>query len=171
MQGAGTIYSSKKDTPKIEVTMEMDSQSDYVPEDTATYRKIKDYVKEKRGLNVSGLYIVQAKDKCGIDILRLRASSVYVQFKSVIVRKGRFCGDCPIELTSTEYEMLKLLVENRRQVFGGQRLYEAVWNEPYYYGANNTVMAHIRNLRQKIERDPKNPVIIKTSWGKGYHCD
>lgn len=86
-------------------------------------------------------------------------------------RQEVFCGDRPIELTSTEYEMLKLLVENRRQVFGAQRLYEAIWNEPYYYGANNTVMVHIRNLRQKIERDPKNPVIIKTSWGKGYHCD
>lgn len=76
-----------------------------------------------------------------------------------------------IDLTSTEYEMLKLLVSNRRQIFSAQRLYEAIWQEPYYYGANNTVMVHIRNLRQKIEKDPKNPVLIKTAWGKGYHVD
>ena len=77
----------------------------------------------------------------------------------------------PIELTDTEYAMLKLMVLNRRQIFSAQRLYEAVWKEPYYYGANNTVMVHIRNLRRKIEQDPQNPVLIKTTWGKGYHCD
>lgn len=73
-----------------------------------------------------------------------------------------------IELTTTEYEMLNLLAQNRRQIFSAQRLYESVWNEPYYYGANNTVMVHIRNLRQKIEENPKNPVLIRTAWGKGY---
>lgn len=86
-------------------------------------------------------------------------------------RQEVFCRNRPVDLTGTEYEMLKLLVVNRRQVFSAQRLYEAVWQEPYYHGANNTVMVHIRNLRQKIEQDPKNPVIIKTAWGKGYHCD
>lgn len=76
-----------------------------------------------------------------------------------------------LELTDTEYAMLKLLIKNRRQIFSAQRLYEAVWDEPYYYGANNTIMVHIRNLRRKIEKDPKNPVLIKTIWGKGYRCD
>lgn len=76
-----------------------------------------------------------------------------------------------IELTDTEYAMLHLLVKNSRQIFSAERLYEAVWNEEYYYGANNTIMVHIRNLRKKIEKDPKNPVIIKTIWGKGYRCD
>lgn len=76
-----------------------------------------------------------------------------------------------IELTDTEYAVLHLLIKNRRQIFSASRLYEAVWNEPYYYGANNTVTVHIRNLRLKIEKDPKNPSIIKTVWGKGYRCD
>ncbi|MCI9340050.1 MAG: response regulator transcription factor [Dorea sp.] len=78
---------------------------------------------------------------------------------------------CPLVLTDTEYAMLLLLVKHRRQIFSAQHLYEAVWNEPYYYGANNTVMVHIRNLRLKIEKDPKNPALIKTVWGKGYRCD
>ncbi len=76
-----------------------------------------------------------------------------------------------LELTATEYAMLLLLVKNRRQIFSADRLYEAVWNEPYYYGANNTVMVHIRNLRRKIEKDANNPALIKTVWGKGYRCD
>jgi len=77
----------------------------------------------------------------------------------------------PLVLTDTEYAMLLLLVKHRGQIFSAQHLYESVWNEPYYYGANNTVMVHIRNLRLKIEKDPKNPLLIKTVWGKGYRCD
>ena len=76
-----------------------------------------------------------------------------------------------LELTDTEYAILLLLLKNRRQVFSTERLYEAVWKENFYYGAENTVMVHIRNLRRKVERDSKNPMIIKTSWGKGYYCD
>lgn len=86
--------------------------------------------------------------------------------RETVLRAG-----APVELTDTEFAMLKLMVTNRRQVFSAQRLYEAVWNEPYYYGASNTVMVHIRNLRRKIEQDPQNPLLIKTTWGKGYHCD
>lgn len=66
-------------------------------------------------------------------------------------------GDKVIDLTDTEYAVLHLLVKNRHQIFSAERLYETVWEEPYYYGANNTVMVHIRNLRRKIERDPGNP--------------
>ena len=77
----------------------------------------------------------------------------------------------PVTLTSTEYQILKLLLSNRRQIFSPQRLYEAIWEEPYYYGAGNTITVHIRNLRQKIEPDPSNPVYIKTTCGRGYHCD
>lgn len=76
-----------------------------------------------------------------------------------------------IELTDTEYAMLHLLIKYRHQIFSAERLYEAVWDEPYYYGANNTIMVHIRNLRKKIEKDARNPALIKTIWGKGYRCD
>lgn len=77
----------------------------------------------------------------------------------------------PLELTDTEYAILLLLLRNRHQIFSAGELYETVWNESFYYGAENTVMVHIRNLRRKIEKDPKNPTIIKTAWGKGYYCD
>lgn len=76
-----------------------------------------------------------------------------------------------VELTDTEYRMLLLLIKQKGQIFSAERLYESIWNEPHYYGANNTIMVHIRNLRRKIEADPNNPQLIKTIWGKGYRCD
>ena len=60
--------SLKKDTPKIEVTMEPDEESNYTPEEKATYQKIKDYVKDKYGVNVHTSYIAQVKRMCGLDI-------------------------------------------------------------------------------------------------------
>ncbi|KWX78001.1 PhoB family transcriptional regulator [Paenibacillus riograndensis] len=76
-----------------------------------------------------------------------------------------------ITLTETEYQILLLLAQNRMKIFSAQNLYESVWNEPYFYSCNNTVMVHIRNLRSKLEADPQNPEYIKTVWGKGYRID
>lgn len=76
-----------------------------------------------------------------------------------------------INLTTLEYEILLLFLKHRGQVYSAEHLFEEIWKEPYYYGANNAVMVHIRNLRKKIEDDPNNPQIIKTIWGKGYRCD
>ena len=73
-----------------------------------------------------------------------------------------------IELTDIEFNILNTLMSNPRQIFSAEQLYEKAWNEPYFYSANNTIMVHIRNLRKKIEKDPANPVYIKTIWGKGY---
>lgn len=82
-----------------------------------------------------------------------------------------FLDNKQIELTYIEYQILYLLLSNRKHIYPTQALYEKIWNEPYYYSANNTIMVHIRNLRKKIESDPQNPKIIKTIWGKGYRCD
>ncbi len=76
-----------------------------------------------------------------------------------------------IELTDIEMNILSLLMNNPKQIFSAEDLYEKVWHEPYYYSANNTIMVHIRNLRKKIEKDPANPCYIKTVWGKGYCFD
>lgn len=80
-------------------------------------------------------------------------------------------NDQPLDLTDTEYDILLLLITHRGQIFSAEHLYESVWNDVYYYGANNTIMVHIRNLRRKLEEDPANPTLIKTIWGKGYRCD
>ena len=60
--------SLKKDTPKIEVTMKPDEESNYTPEEKATYPKIKEYVKNKYGVNVHTSYIAQVKRMCGLDM-------------------------------------------------------------------------------------------------------
>ena len=80
-------------------------------------------------------------------------------------------NEIPVDLTDTEYSILRLLLTHQGQIFSTEHLYESIWNEPYYYGANNVIMVHIRNLRRKIEDDPKNPTLIKTAWGRGYRCD
>ena len=73
-----------------------------------------------------------------------------------------------VNLTETEYGILRLLMQDPERIFPAQAVYEAVWHEPYYYTSNGTVMVHIRNLRTKIEDDPQNPRRVCTVWGKGY---
>lgn len=89
----------------------------------------------------------------------LRVSTTYNE----VFRDGR-----KIELSEIEYRMLRLMMKNPGRIFSTKNLYESVWNEPYFYISNNTVMVHIRKLRMKIENDPKNPEYIHTVWGKGY---
>ena len=60
--------SLKKDTPKIEITMEPEEESNYTPQEKATYSKIKEYVKDKYGVNVHTSYIAQVKRMCGLDM-------------------------------------------------------------------------------------------------------
>lgn len=76
-----------------------------------------------------------------------------------------------ILLTEIEYKILLLMANHRKKIFSAQNLYESVWEEPYFYSCNNTVMVHIRNLRSKLEIDPQNPRYIKTVWGKGYRIE
>ena len=73
-----------------------------------------------------------------------------------------------IEMTDIEYRILKLLMQYRNKIFSIQNIYESVWEKPYYYDANNTVMVHIRRLRMAIEDDPRHPAYIRTEWGRGY---
>ena len=77
------------------------------------------------------------------------------------------CGR-EVSLTSTEYQILLLLASHPKKVFTVQNIYESVWEEPYFYSSNNTVMVHIRNLRRKLGDDPQSSHIIQTVWGKGY---
>ncbi|MCM1508823.1 MAG: response regulator transcription factor [Ruminococcus flavefaciens] len=76
-----------------------------------------------------------------------------------------------LNLTEIEYQILKKLIAHRGRIFTMQNLYENVWNEPYFSTSANTVMAHIRKLRVKIENNPQKPEIIKTVWGKGYRIE
>ncbi len=77
----------------------------------------------------------------------------------------------PLDLTEIEYKILALLIQHPQRVYSTSIIYENVWEEPYTYSANSTIMVHIRKLRTKIEDDPQNPVYIKNVWGKGYRYE
>lgn len=73
-------------------------------------------------------------------------------------------------LTPTEFEILVLLCSHPNIVFSMEEIFETVWKEKYY-DSNNTVMVHIRKLREKIEKNPRYPEYIKTVWGVGYKVE
>jgi DNA-binding response OmpR family regulator len=77
-------------------------------------------------------------------------------------------GEVHVDLSQKEYEILRLLISHPGRVYSAQIIYETIWEEPYLYSSNATIMVHIRNLRTKVEADPKNPRHILTVWGKGY---
>lgn len=72
-----------------------------------------------------------------------------------------------IKLTPTEFSILEVLARNRGRVLNTKLIYESVWNEPAYE-SENTVAVHIRNIREKIEINTKEPKYIKVVWGVGY---
>ena len=76
-----------------------------------------------------------------------------------------------VRLTATEYKILLLLMENLGQVFSAEQIYEKVWEESASFAVENTVMVHIRHIREKIEIDTKKPRYVKVVWGIGYKME
>jgi len=75
-----------------------------------------------------------------------------------------------VMLTPIEFSILWYLCEQRGKVVSSEKLFEVVWGEKYFNN-NNTVMAHIGRLREKLNEPAKNPKFIKTVWGVGYKID
>ena len=76
-----------------------------------------------------------------------------------------------VKLTATEYKILELLMEHAGQVFPAEQIYESVWDELATFAVENTVMVHIRHIREKIEIDSKKPKYVKVVWGIGYKME
>ncbi len=83
------------------------------------------------------------------------------------VRKQVMVDGEEISLTPTEYDILKLLMQNPGKVFAPKEIYERVWKD-LPYGSESTVAVHIRHLREKIEINPAEPRYLKVVWGQGY---
>ncbi|MDF2589975.1 MAG: two component transcriptional regulator, winged helix family [Anaerocolumna sp.] len=75
----------------------------------------------------------------------------------------------PIKLTPIEFRILALLMKNPGRVFSAEEIYERVWNERAI--TTDTIMVHVRNIREKIEINPKNPKYLKVVWGVGYKIE
>ncbi|WP_067839743.1 response regulator transcription factor [Amphibacillus sediminis] len=86
------------------------------------------------------------------------------EFKQLLV------DGVPTRLTPTEYKILDFLMTNAGVVFSSEQIYENVWQEPAY-SVENTVMVHIRRIREKIEINPKEPKYLKVVWGIGYKIE
>lgn len=76
----------------------------------------------------------------------------------------------PVRLTATEYKIMELLMAHPGYVFSAEEIYCQVWQEDAY-AVENTVMVHIRRIREKIEITPKNPKYLKVVWGIGYKIE
>lgn len=76
----------------------------------------------------------------------------------------------PVRLTAREYMILEYLCKNMGRVLSSAQIYEAVWNEPAFR-TEKTVTVHIKNIREKIEINPKDPKYIKVVYGLGYKVD
>ncbi len=75
----------------------------------------------------------------------------------------------PVKLTPMEFRIVQLLIKNPGRVFSADEIYERVWNEKAVN--TDTIMVHVRNIRETIEIDPKNPKYLKVVWGVGYKID
>ncbi|MEH7108548.1 MULTISPECIES: response regulator transcription factor [Bacillaceae] len=107
---------------------------------------------------------LQSSDSQQMDVITIDELIMNVSTHAVSV-EGK-----DVKLTPREFAILELLARNPGVVFSTERIYERVWNEPFY-DSENTVMVHIRNLREKIENNPRTPRYIKTVWGVGYKIE
>ena len=75
----------------------------------------------------------------------------------------------PVKMTPIEYKILLLLMKNPGRVFSADEIYERVWNERAIN--TDTIMVHVRNIREKIEINPREPKYLKVVWGVGYKIE
>lgn len=104
----------------------------------------------------------------------LRQPEEEIDIRGLVINKKTHCctlfGE-EIALTPIEFSILWYLASNRGTVVSSETLFEAVWKEKYFENSNNTVMAHIGRLREKLHEPAKAPRFIKTVWGVGYKIE
>ncbi len=97
-----------------------------------------------------------------------------IDFAGLVLDKNtRECilNEEKLALTPTELSILWVLASNRGRVVSSEELFQTVWGEKYYTNSNNTVMVHIRHLREKMHDNAERPKYIKTVWGVGYKIE
>jgi len=117
----------------------------------AQLRRFKKYnssepVQDENIIEISGLVLDKDDHKCTLNGKQLR-------------------------LTPTEFSILWVLCSNRGRVVSSEELFHEVWGDKYFTNSNNTVMVHIRHLREKMQDSAENPKYIKTVWGVGYKIE
>jgi len=105
--------------------------------------------------------VIEAKDESIIEV-----DDLYINTNNHEIK----VGDKDVRLTPREFDILLLIAKNRGIVFSIKRIYETVWKEEFME-SDNTIMVHIRKIREKIEENPRKPRFIKTIWGVGYKIE
>ena len=77
----------------------------------------------------------------------------------------------PLELTPTEFEILRILLEHKGEVISAEKLFHEIWQDTYFSKSNNTITVHIRHLREKMNDTMDQQKYIKTVWGVGYKIE
>ena len=97
-----------------------------------------------------------------------------IDFRGILINKDThefYFNEKKVELTKIEFEILWLLCENRGKVIKTDELFSKVWGSKYFEKDNNTIMVHIRHLREKMNDIGREPKYIKTIWGVGYKIE
>ncbi|MCI9239719.1 VanR-ABDEGLN family response regulator transcription factor [Oscillibacter sp.] len=91
----------------------------------------------------------------------------------VLSKKAHACtlNGRSLDLTPTEFSILRILLENRGTAVGAEELFHQIWKDEYYSKSNNTITVHIRHLREKLGDGTDKPRYIKTVWGVGYKIE
>ena len=77
----------------------------------------------------------------------------------------------PLSLTPTEFSILQILCQKKGSVVSAEELFRLIWKDEYYTKNNNTILSHIRHLRDKMGDSYEHPKYIKTVWGYGYKIE
>lgn len=103
-----------------------------------------------------------------------KAEGDVIDFAGLVLKKtSHECifNERSLTLTPIEFQILWLLCENKGKVISSEELFRQVWKEEYYKNSNNTVMVHIRHLREKMSGPTGKSDFIKTVWGVGYKVE
>ena len=97
-----------------------------------------------------------------------------IEFSGLVLNKDTHectLNERPLALTPKEFSILWVLCSNRGRVVSAEELFREVWGDKYFTNSNNTVMVHIRHLREKMHDNAEHPKYIKTVWGVGYKIE
>ena len=115
------------------------------------------------------LSVLLAKVKAVLKRYGAQKTNQATRLRTDATTKRFYLDEQLLELKNMEYKLLKYLLDNRGRVIGKGELFEKVWGDNFV--SDGTLNVHVRRLREKIEENPNDPLLIKTVWGVGYVYD
>ena len=168
-----TILQKIREVHKFPVIM-LTAKSEYIDKITGLTLGADDYIaKPFNPLELIARVKAQLRRFTQYNEERRPAENV-IDFAGLVLNKDThecIYNEKELVLTPIEFNILWILCENRGQVISSEKLFEQVWGEKYFKNSNNTVMVHIRHLREKMSDNTGRTDFIKTVWGVGYKIE